>query len=59
MSSMTVYQGWKYDFDEKRPSKERFVATKGELVMRGASDRHIRTLIENYNEEQSEKAGAL
>lgn len=49
-----IYQGWRYDFDENRPAKGRFVATKDGKILKASSDRAIRETIDAFVEIEAE-----
>jgi hypothetical protein len=52
-----IYQGWRYDSDEKRPAKERWQGTRGGVVKTAPSETAMKKLIDGFNDYESEQRG--
>lgn len=50
MTGTRIYQGWRYTFDQARPPKERWQATRGSELIKAQSEPAIKKLIDNGHE---------
>lgn len=54
MTKTTIYQGWRYTFDEHRPAKTRWQATKDGWTLSSPSEAGVKKLIDLDHEKKAE-----
>ena len=50
----TIYQGWRYDFDQTRAAGGRYVAKRAGKILTAPSERAMRDTIEDFVEMEAE-----
>lgn len=57
MTKNVIYQGWRYDYDESRPAKERWQGSRGGVVKTAPTEASMKKVIDGYNDDESEERG--